>query len=201
MDYIYASMVERDTDVTYDNAKEFIAPNRSIQTQCLRSFYCPTQLTMEPCPEDHWCSEATIDPPKCDFLSYCAFNSVAQFNFMTITVAILATTLMFVLSHLLIKRQKRSNSKSQVRSPSAVVIMDESAEDYFRLDEEANDEETDNIEARNTGSFSIHNSDSVEVVFTDIVFESSSFHKVVLRGVSGLVPGRSVTAILGPSSW
>lgn len=212
MDYIYALTHGYD-DVTKDNADTYAAPNRAIQTRCLRSFFCDETDAMEACPADHWCSESTVEPQTCDILSYCPYFSSFQLNFVNTLIATVAVTFVLCTSYALLRQQKRKNANSQKKQPNDRNFSDEAAAIYFRMslssataaDTDQRDQCVTTDDTRRsslesgTSQMLINETDVVEASFCDLHY--STHGKEILPGVSGIVPGASVTVILGPSSW
>lgn len=115
MDYQYALLKEKhtDVDVSRSNAYLYIDPNRAIQNQCLNGFYCDSSGEMTSCPAGYWCSEATVKPRKCGFLSICPKNSFYEIDLTNLLLAALISITILLMSTRVRFMQRKKESVSR----------------------------------------------------------------------------------------
>ncbi len=167
-----------------DDYKKYVEPGRHIQSLCVNGFYCPSATEMLPCGEGNWCSEATVEPRKCDPLSICSSEiGYFQITFINIIIAGILTIIIGTLSYVFITNQRIRNKIT--RSGRTVKYVPVAAVEPVRS--------TESLESSNTKS------SGVEILLLDAKFSYSS-SKPIFYAISNIsahiLPG-SVTAILG----
>eukprot|EP01040_Poterioochromonas_malhamensis_P002087 gene2087-2226_t len=185
LDFQYASTVTRylhdPIDITNRNKKNYVDPDRAIQSACLSGFYCPNATTILPCPSGHWCPPNTVQPRKCDALSLCGERSAYQFNFVNFLIMMILVIIAFSASSFLRGKQESAEEIARKREPNVPTVV-----------------QKEEVQADQVVSEFKHG--SIEIVFNDIHLQYSKDSKIVLPNVSGMVPAGQISAILGPTS-
>jgi hypothetical protein len=177
-------MFNSDVDVTKDNAGLYIDPQRAIQTKCMLGFYCPTNDDMIACPLGHWCAESAIAPFKCDNLSLCPYNFGYAINFTNFLLATIFISLTLLASFQLRRQQRAADGLSRNHVGNC--------QNY------ANQEDS-GVETSKS-----MNCSSIAVEFNHLTVsmnDGTNASKIVLGNISGHIPQRKLTLMLGSTGW
>ena len=171
---------------------------------CQPGFYCTTPLTMTECPSGYYCPTGTVEPVKCDFISYCPEGSLKQTSFVGVLAFVIIDLL--VLAAFVARKVYRTKRSGEPLSSLLPVFMQKA---ILKQSEKSLTKVCLPVEVKARSGNSQLLVDAFKKglnghsLSANFKFDNMSLKlptgKSILKGVTGEIRSSRMTAIMGPS--
>jgi hypothetical protein len=156
---------------------------------CPAGAYCPDPKTIVNCPQGHWCPTGSLQPLSCPEFSHCPEGSWVPFYYGPVVYAIIIDIIVLLAAFLFYKHERRLQRQ---------VALTLTERDEMESDSKSDPNLDVIMEAFKKSFKGMGNVLNVSFRFEELGLTLPS-RVSILDGVTGTIPSRSLTAIMGPS--
>ncbi|KAJ3097132.1 hypothetical protein HDU97_005134 [Phlyctochytrium planicorne] len=182
-------------------------------TPCLTGFYCPDPITVIPCPSGHFCPRGSVQPTKCQLLSFCKAGSSVETHYgLVLIVAVIDLIIAIILITKRVIEIRRAKQPLSALIPVSISTFFSTLSTRIRPKKvERNDDGETKISVNNAEEMNAKVEKLVEgfkeAIGQDLRMEFQFNNlsltlpsgNTVLEGVNGQIQAGRMTAIMGPS--